>query len=72
MPYLVGLTETQLYIYLSGSPTTTEGVLRHYQIVPPADTSGRPSQSDIVASQVPGAGACSETSPDSTLYLRLP
>jgi hypothetical protein len=72
MPYLVRLTVTQVDAYLSGSPTTTAGVLRHYQIVPPANSKGPWSPSDIVASQVPDAGTCSETSPDSTLYLKLP
>jgi hypothetical protein len=72
MPDFVGLTMAQVDAALSGNPKTTEGQARHYEIIPPPDSKGPWTLSDIVASEAPDPGTCSLTSLNSTLYLSLP
>jgi hypothetical protein len=68
MPEFIGFTLAQVDRALSGNPTTSVGLDRHYQIVPPAG-SGPPNQNDIVVSEDPSPGTCSESDPNSILYL---
>ena len=72
MPDFVGFTLSRVYASLSGNPTTTPGLDRHYAIVPPPGSNGPANGNDKVVSQSPAAGYCSTTSLDSTLYLGLP
>jgi hypothetical protein len=69
MPDFVGFTIAQVDAYLTGNPTTTDGVDRHYQIVPPRGTIPPWNPTDTVASQSPEPGFCSATALVSTLYL---
>jgi hypothetical protein len=72
MPDLVGLTMGQVDAYLGGNPKTTEGVSRHYMIVPPPGSNGPWTLNDIVASEDPAPGTCNASSLASTLYLAYP
>jgi hypothetical protein len=72
MPDFVGLTLSRVYASLSGDPTTTPGLDRHYTIVPPTGSIGPANGNDKVAAQSPTAGYCSTTVLASTLYLALP
>jgi len=72
MPDFVGFTMARVESLLQGNPRTTEGLYRHYQIVPPPDSNVPWVLSGRVGSQSPAAGTCSQTSLNSTLYLALP
>jgi hypothetical protein len=71
MPNFFGFTLGQVDAFLGGGPNTI-GIDRHYAVDPPRGTIGPPSGGDLVMSQAPAAGTCSETSLNSTLFLTLP
>jgi hypothetical protein len=71
MPDFIGFTMAEVDNALSGNPTTAVGLDRHYQIVPPRG-SGPVNPGDLVVSQDPAPGTCSQSNPNSTLYLTSP
>jgi hypothetical protein len=72
MPDLVGMTVAQFDNLMAGNAETTEGSYRAYSLLPPVGTSPPWSIDDVISSESPAAGYCSESMLDSTLQLALP